>query len=640
MQDSGDPGAEPVAGAMASAAPVSRGAPDGIEALRQAAERAPGDAEAQYSLGQGLAAAGRPREAVPPLQQAVRLQADHLPALVLLGRLLIELGNARAGKAALDSALARAPRRYEALFDLGTLLHEHGRPEEALVAFDAAIEVGPETASAHHNRGICLRALGRVEDAAAAYRRATEIDPAHEKAHNNLGNCLRHLGRLAEAEQALRRATALAPDWAMAHYNLGRVLAAMARHGEAVVALRRAIRLAPGLTRAHVRLGIVLQEIGQLEAARACYRQALALQPDNPAAHAYLAQIDQEPLSREVVARLEGLARSGRFRGPDAQHLHFALAQRYDQLDELNRAFEHLIAGNRLKRAQMRYKVERDLDRFEAIARTMNHDLFRACAGSGDPSPVPIFVIGMPRSGTTLIEQILASHGKVHGAGELPDLPKVAKAMLQDVIQSGAKGVGHHLTPERVRQLGEAYLGRLRKRAPHAPRIVDKMLTNFIYVGMIRLMLPNAHVIHARRHPLDTCLSIFRKVFASGLEFSYDLTELGRYYAGYARLMRHWHEVLPGFVLDVRYEELIEDQRGTTERILQHCGLEWDDRCLQFHETQRLVRTASVAQVRQPIYRSSAGAWKRYGDRLRPLIEALGDALEPRDLAELNDGIS
>ncbi|GIK99892.1 MAG: sulfotransferase [Alphaproteobacteria bacterium] len=588
------------------------------------ADSAAADPAPHFRSGRDLFDAGRLREAVPALQQAIRLKPDHVEALVLLGRALVALGNEPAGRAALQAALARAAPRAKAQSRIGVLLQRGGCHAEALAAFDAAIRLQPKAAAHHFNRGISLSALGRLDEAIASYRRAVEIDPRHVKALNNLGNCLRRTRGLAEAETVLRRAVELDPHWSAPHYNLGRVLAKRERFGEAVVAFRQAIRLQPDHADPHASLGVVLQEIGQLDAARASYRRAIALSPDHPAAHALLAHIDEAPADEAVLARLEARVASRQCPALDRQHLHFALARRYEQIRDYGRAFDHLVAGNRLKRAELDYDLAADLDRFRRLAELFDAAFLARHDGHGDPSGLPIFVVGMPRSGTTLIEQILASHSAVHGAGEVPFMSSAADAAISALI-SRAGGATSGIEPAQLHRIAEAYLAQLSRRAPHARRIVDKMLTNFIYVGLIRLALPNARVIHARRHPLDTCVSIFRALFSSGLAFSYDLTELGRYYAGYARLMRHWHEVLPGFVLDVQYEHLLDDQRGVTERMLAHCGLAWEDACLRFHETQRPVRTASVAQVRQPIYRSSTGTWQRYGERLRPMIEALGE---------------
>ena len=592
-----------------------------------AAPAEPADAAPHFRTGRDLFEAGRLREAVPALQQAIRLKSDHLEALVLLGRALIAAGNEPAGRAALKAALDRAAPQARAQARLGVLLQRGGCHVEALAAFDAAIRLQPKAASHHFNRGISLSALGRLDEAIQAYRRAIALKPDHPKAHNNLCNCLRRAGDLAAAEQAARRAVELTPDWFAPHFNLGRILLKRERLGEALVALRQAIRLEPGHADPHAILGVVLQEIGQLDAARASYRRAIELKPDHASAHALLAHIDTGPADPAVIERLERQVAAPECSPSDRQYLHFALAQRYHQAETYDRAFEHLIAGNHLKRAELDYSLAKDVRQFQRLIDVFDREFFSRWEGGGDPSSLPIFVVGMPRSGSTLVEQILASHSAVHGAGEIGTLHNVARAVQKNLLSKRA-GEAETVQRSAIDEIAEKYLADLRRRAPHARRVVDKMLTNFLYIGIIRIALPNARIIHTRRHPLDTCVSIFRNLFAGGLNFSYDLTELGTYYAWYARLMRHWHEVLPGFVLDVQYEEMIEDQRRVTAGMLAHCGLEWEDACLRFHETQRPVRTASVAQVRQPIYRSSTGIWERYGEALRPLVEALGEEAE------------
>lgn len=617
-----------IAREQASSPPAWTSDAPALAALHAAAGKAPDDPAAHFRLAEALIERGLDREAVAPLQQTVRLKPDHLAALVLLGRILTVQGNPAAGRAALKAALQHCPRTYVELFNLGNLMREGNCHEAAIAAYEAATRIGPETASVHHNRGISLRALERLDQAAAAYRRAVELDPEHKKAYNNLGNCLRRLKKHGEAEQALRCAIELDPEWFSPYFILGRVLSERNRHGEALVALRKAARLKPDHLGIQLRLGIVLQEIGQLAAARTTYRRALELSPGSAPALALLAQIDEEPLGRDELDRAEQRLAAGMYSPSDRQSLHFGLAHRYDQIQEYGLAFDHLVAGNRLKRNTMRYDVDVQVEEFRRLAEVFDRDFFVRHGAPGDPSRLPIFVVGMPRSGTTLIEQILASHSRVHGAGEISALPDAGSEILKAVTSGEAGRAASALLPENLRRAGQAYV-KLVQGLPHGGRIVDKALTNFTYIGLIRLMLPNARVIHVRRHPLDTCVSIFRKLFSSGLEFSYDLAELGRYYAAYARLMRHWHAVLPGYVLDVQYEGLIEDQRAVTERMLAHCGLEWEESCMRFHETQRLVRTASVAQVRQPLYRSAAGVWKRYGERLRPLVDAMGAEADP-----------
>jgi hypothetical protein len=305
----------------------------------------------------------------------------------------------------------------------------------------------------------------------------------------------------------------------------------------------------------------------------------------------------------------------------DQIYLHFALGKVYADLGQHERSFSHLIEGNALKRKQIVYDEAAALAQLKLMRRLFTAEAMRKGRGLGDPSTVPVFIIGMPRSGTTLVEQILASHPKIYGAGELDDL-QVAVAVTS---LRGSDGSRPGLGAEELRQIGARYLERVRATAPAAERITDKMPANFRYAGLIYLALPNARIIHIRRDPLDTCLSCFSLLFTRNLQpFAYDLTELGRFYRAYARMMEHWREVLPlEQMLEVQYEELVANFEPLARRIVAYCGLEWDDACLEFNKTQRPVRTASAVQVREPIYRSSIGRWRPYEGMLRPLIKAL-----------------
>jgi hypothetical protein len=253
----------------------------------------------------------------------------------------------------------------------------------------------------------------------------------------------------------------------------------------------------------------------------------------------------------------------------------------------------------------------------------------QAKRGGGDPSSIPVFIVGMPRSGSSLLEQILSSHSRVFGAGEIDALQKaVARslAVAPGTLRSFSEMVST-VSPDELRRLGRHYIDCVAALAPGADRIVDKMLTNFSHVGLIHLALPNARIIHARRDPIDSCLSCFGLLFADEQSHTYDLAELGRYYRAYAGLMRHWEEVLPdGVMLDVRYEDVVDDIEGQARRVIAHCGLEWEEQCLAFHQTKRPVRTASVTQVRRPIYRDSVGRWRPDKVLLEPLLEALAIA--------------
>ncbi len=311
--------------------------------------------------------------------------------------------------------------------------------------------------------------------------------------------------------------------------------------------------------------------------------------------------------------------------------LHFALGKCYDDSGDYDKAFPHFMAGCKMKRAKLTYDPANAERQFAGLMEIFDQAAIDRLRGSGDPpgdpSGVPVFVLGMPRSGTTLTEQIIASHPDVYGAGELHDLLRIAE-----------RNIGGATTPvsfpDNLRALdrqtltawGAEYVAGLKQRAPDAKRITDKMPANFFAVGLIHLMLPNAKIIHVNRNPVDTCLSCFTRLFNRKQEHTYDLAELGQYYVHYARLMDHWRKVLPaGAFLDVQYEDIVADQEAQARRLIAYCGLEWNDACLDFHNTKRSIRTASVTQVRQPIYTSSVERWRHYEKFLGPLLDALGD---------------
>jgi hypothetical protein len=305
--------------------------------------------------------------------------------------------------------------------------------------------------------------------------------------------------------------------------------------------------------------------------------------------------------------------------------LHFGLAKAYDDIGERERGFAHLLRGNSAKRCQIEYDEAATLSAFDRIAEVFTPELLATRQNLGDPSPTPVFIVGMPRSGTTLVEQTLASHHAVFGAGERREMAMGVLRLRTE--RPGAAGFPEAvvtMTGEAFRRLGADYVAALRPLAPDAVRITDKMPGNFAYLGLIRMVLPNARIIHLVRDPVDTSLSCFSKLFTDGMAYSYDLAELGRYHRTYQRLMAHWRSVLPGnALLEVEYEALVEDFEAQARRLVAHCGLEWDPACLEFYKTSRPVQTASMTQVRQPIYRSSVGRWRPDAALLQPLLEAL-----------------
>jgi tetratricopeptide (TPR) repeat protein len=479
--------------------------------------------------------------------------------------------------------------------------------------------------------GAALQIQGK--DSLAALRNAAERLPGDAVAHYNLGNVLYERGLLSEAEASFRRALRIGPKNADAHVNLGKTLQDMGRVEEAADCYRQAIRIRPDHAEAHNNLGEALMEAGQIGEAGASFRQSLRIRPDYLKVRLSLAlagKVKEGDDNLAALIEVHDVLRSGRISLPreEAICLHFALGKSYDDMGAHEKAFPHFREGNRLKRTVTAYNAERVARHFAAIVQHFDAATLERLRGGGDPSAAPIFVLGMPRSGTTLVEQIVSSYPGIHGAGELADLKRVigrplAGATFPDNLPS--------LDRAKLLEWGAEYIADVRRHAPEAVRIVDKMPANFLALGLIHLMLPNAKIIHVVRHPADTCLSCFTTLFKDGQAFSYDLAELGGYYSRYARLMEHWRRMLPeGAFLDVQYEDLVADQEAQSRRIIEYCGLDWNPACLDFQCNRRTVKTASMAQVRQPVYRSSVARWRPYEKFLQPLFEALGELAPPR----------
>src|SRR5712691_9476370 len=435
-------------------------------------------------------------------------------------------------------------------------------------------------------------------------------------------------GRLPAAEALCREILSAPPECAPALHLLGIVTYQAGNLPSAIELVRRAIAADGTNALYHSNLGELCRQTGDIADARAAFETAITLKPREAVHYLSLADLMTFTEGDAHLAAMEGLARDiASFPAVSQVQLHFALAKAYDDLGRFDEGFRHLAQGNTLNRRQIAYDETQMHDTFERIQATFDRRLMDAKAGAGDRSPVPVFVVGMIRSGTTLIEQILASHPSVHGAGELPDFSR-----LVHQLRSGPGDSIEYpecvpsLPAGRLRDLGRSYVEGIRRRAPDALRIIDKMPSLFMYLGLIHLALPRARIIHVMRSPLDTCLSAYSKLFVQGQHFTYNLGELGRYYRRYAGLMAHWRGLLPpGRLLEISYEAVIADLETEARRLVRFCGLPWDPRCIAFHEAQRPVRTASAIQVRRPIYRTSQGRWQAYRDHLGPLIAALGD---------------
>lgn len=605
---------------------------DAVPAYREAFRLDPHYTDACNNLGLSLAALGRTDEAAGTFETALKLSPTHAGARANLAVALASLDRHEAAIPHFEAALAGNPGAAELLNNFGNSLAALNRHGEALAHYIRAIQLRPELAEAHNNLGNALTALKRRPEAVAHYQRALALRPGYADAHNNLGNVLMAQDRHADALTRFRQATALQPGFADAHSNLGNALRALDRYDEALASYREALRLDPNLADAHAGIGALRETLGQLQAARAAFEKAVSLAPRRSEFHHSLAGVKRFTATDPQLAAMQALAQDPATLGTEANvPLHFALAKAYDDLGEPARAFGHWVQGNAGKRAAIDYDEAAALKLLTRTAATFTSDLIQRQAEHGDPSPLPVFIVGMPRSGTSLIEQILASHSQVFGAGEITDFNAAASSLVEGTgnLPGSFPELVADMTPEQFRRLGAHYVEGLRARAPAALRIIDKALGNFMFAGLIHLALPNARIIHARRDPVDTCLSCFSKLFGSSLLFTYDLAELGRYYRAYDALMAHWREVLPaGVMLEVSYEDLVADFEPQARRIVAHCGLGWEEACLRFHTTQRPVKTASASQVREPLYRGAVGRSQSYRALLSPLLDALGPSAE------------
>jgi tetratricopeptide (TPR) repeat protein len=580
--------------------------------------------DARGNLGAALADQGRFVEAVVHYEKALTLNPDHADTHNYLGVALSSLGRLSEAIAHYQRAIELKSGRADLHDNLGLALSAQGRLAEAIHSYQEAVALNPSLASAHNNLGVALADQGRFAEAIGHYRLALALQPDYANVYNNLGVALLKQGKVVEAVAAYERALIISPNHTNAHANLGAALADQGRLADAALHLEQALALDPAHAAAHNTLGKMLINQGNFNEALEHVGRAIALKPDYAEAHLNRAQVKFFHPGDTELAALEELATSN-LSPQKAVYIHFALAKALEDTQDYARAFEHRRKGNALKRAQINYDEATALRQFQRLSTVFDQGLFDRFRGAGDPSPVPVFIVGMPRSGSTLVEQILASHPQIHGAGELMDFEEVTKSVLQDVKPPlPYPECVAALDATTFHRIGRAYLSRLTAHSVGKVLITDKLPGNFLNIGLIQLALPNARIIHTVRHPVATCLSCYSKLFTSGNHYTYDLAELGRFYRHYQELMTHWRSVLPQqSILDVSYEEVVDDLEGQARRLIEYCDLPWDDRCVSFHTTSRTVRTASAVQVRKPLFRGSLQRWRRYESEIAPLLDEL-----------------
>lgn len=464
--------------------------------------------------------------------------------------------------------------------------------------------------------------LGRLHEAAAAYRQAITVEPSYASSYSNLCLTLTDLGQLAEAEAFGWQAIQLDPQHADSYCNLGNILARQGRALEAKNCFLEARKLSPENLTVKRNLGHVYKELGQFAEARRTYEEVLVRNPRDGQIYEKLAQMRRfSATDLPQCCALEAILMDRTLPTIDRKCLHFALGKMYEDIGRYDSSFEHYRRANEMSRLPFnRSEHERFIDQLIAY---FSPQRFARRAGCGSDSKQPVFVVGMFRSGTTLVEQILASHAQVFGAGELLDIPQLVNDLRAPGSSRDFPMCLDKIEDAELLRFAENYLARRRRDGGDVQRFVDKMPKNFLSLGLIAFLFPQARVIHCRRDPRDVGVSCYASNFSSCPEYSHDLGDIGFFFRQYRRLMDHWNQVLPLPILEVNYEQLVQDQIGVTRRMLEFCGLPWEARCIQFHQTERAVTTASDWQVRQPLFASSLGRWKKFERHLGPLLEEL-----------------
>jgi len=471
--------------------------------------------------------------------------------------------------------------------------------------------------------------VGRLKDSEALLRRALELTPDFGAARANLATVLYKQNRFPEALEHLNTVLAEEGDNPVQQNLKAAALGRIGGYEEAIALYQELTARFPDHAKLWMSYGHMLKTVGKQDESIAAYRRALAVEPTLGEVWWSLANLKTVSFSEEDVAAMDMALTTPGIEPEDAYHLHFALGKAMEERAEHDAAFAHYAKANALRSAELRYDPQLVRTQVDNIIASSTAEFWDARTGQGHDAPDPIFIIGMPRAGSTLIEQILASHSQVEGTMELPDIPAMALREGREGRDSDWIAALCGLSAQDAERLGAEFIERTRiQRKTAKPFFIDKLPNNWNYVAFIRLILPNAKIIDARRHPLDCCFSNYRQHFAKGQAFSYDLAHMGQYYADYVRLMAHFDAVQPGYVYRVIHEELLENPEREIRGLLDFLGLPFEDNCLNFHQNTRAVRTASSEQVRRPINRDGVDQWKPYAAHLEPLKRALGDLWE------------
>ena len=628
---------------------------DAVNSFEKAVTIKPDFTDAYYNLGLTFQELNMLDEAVKSYEKALEIQPKYARVYNNLGIVFKELGQLHDSIKSYKKAIASQPDFTEALNNLGNALREDGQLEDAIKFYKKAIALNPDFADAYNNIGIILFEVGKSNDAINFYMKALEIEPSYTEVHNNLGNALKEIGQFDDAVMSYKAAIVFQSDYADAHYNLGVILQDLQRLQEAEISYKNAIAIQSDYADAHYNLGILFHETGQLEMAIKslemtviinpenaeahkylgntfqsngqvdeainCYEKALSIKPDHADAHRNLSTVKKYIQDDAQIILMQNLLLAGKLSQSDQVHLCFALAKAYEDLGKQDDLFKLLHKGNHLRKEELNYSISQDLDQNSNLRKLahLNPSISEKLVLYKPSKIRPIFIVGMPRSGTSLVEQIISSHQEVHGAGELGTLNSIISPIVNDCVMQKKE-----VTEENFLLIRKSYLDFISRLDTPESIFTDKMPSNFKYIGFILKALPEAKIINLNRDSKAICWSIYKSYFpGKGLGFAFNMEDLAGYYNSYNELMNFWHQLFPNKIYDICYEDLTTNQEKETKKLLEYCELEWDDKCLDFHTNKRAVKTTSSLQVRKKMYQGSSEAWKKHADYLQPLIKAL-----------------
>jgi tetratricopeptide (TPR) repeat protein len=607
-----------------------QGQPDkGLAILEPLAKKNANSADLLHELGLCLGAAGRGKEAIESLRQAVHLDPKHAGAWRTLGDQLNAYGDEDESRQAYDKHLQVSSRHPELIDAAGHIRANELGKAESLVR-DVLKKDAGDVIAIRMLAEIGIK-MGKLEDAQYLLERCLQLAPDFHLARQAYANLLMRRNNLERSLIEIDRLLKSEPENPAYLIIKAAVLARMGDHLPALKIYEKLFENYSHHASAQMFYGHTLKTVGKTEEAVVAYRKAIELSPSIGEAYWSLANLKTFDFSDKDIAKMREQFQPEIGDPDDQGHLAFALGKAFEDREEFDQSFHYYEQGNSIRSRRHRHNIKINIMETARQIKSLNAGFFAAHENYGSTAADPIFVVGLPRSGSTLVEQILASHSQVEGTSELPDIIAISRKLGGASRKEPAGNypeILSELTQERCVELGESYIDTTRVQRTDTPYFIDKMPNNFRHIGLIHLILPNAKIVDARRHPMAACFSGFKQLFASGQTFTYDLTGVGYYYRDYMKLMDHWDEVLPGRVHRVQYEDMVNDTETQIRRLLEHCGLEFEEKCLRFYETERAVRTPSSEQVRQPVYKQGLDQWRNFEAHLDPLKESLGPLLD------------